>query len=136
VKTRPGLSISRFVTMVLFRTGHVADINDVGGACWHGCDDPKPGLGDTRVQYRRQRVGSREVRILPPFVWAARIRVQPRHEGRDRNWRGPDLGMIFLLIGGRRWVPDLVGAKTVRRVLYAASGGIGTLTGMSLWSLF
>jgi len=50
-----------------------------------------------------------------------------------------DLGTIFLFIGGRRWVPDLMGAEPIHRVLNTAwgdIGNIGTLTGIPLWSLF
>jgi hypothetical protein len=51
----------------------------------------------------------------------------------------PDLGTIFLLVGGRRWIPDLMSAEPVHRVSNAACGGIGdvgTPTDMPLWSLF
>lgn len=47
-----------------------------------------------------------------------------------------DLGTILLFISWRRWVPDLVGAKAIDRVLNAARGDVGTLTGVCLRSLF
>ena len=134
-KTRPGLIIICFITVTLFRIGHVVDINDVGGAFWYGRDDPETRWGDG-TQDRRQRVCSWEVRIFHPFIWAARIRVQPRHEGGGRHLGWLDLGTIFLFISWRRRVPDLVGAKAIDRVLNTARGDIGTLTGVCLWSLF
>jgi hypothetical protein len=47
--------------------------------------------------------------------------------------------MIFFLIGRGRWVPDLMGAEPIHRVLSGARGDArdgGTLTDMYLWSLF
>lgn len=128
MKTRPGL---RFIAVVPSRTGHVVNIYDVGGAFWNGCDDPK--IRWRGWAYRRQRVGSWEVRI---FIWTAGGRVQPGSKGKDRQWGRPDLGVIFFLIGRGRWVPDLVSAEPVHRVLCAARGDIGTLAGAVLWSLF
>ena len=137
MKTRPGLVIILFITVVLSGIRHIIDIDDVGGAFWHGHDDPETGWG-AGGPYRRQRVGSWEVRVLPPFIWAAGVRVQPRREGRDRQ-RWPDLGVIFLLVCRRRRVPDLMGAKPIRRVLSVSRRGTrdgGTLADMDLWSLF
>lgn len=118
VKTRPGLVFSRF-TVALSRAGHVVDIYDVGGAFWYGCDDPKARWGG-RTQYRRQRVGSREVGRFPPFILAVGIGVQPRREGMDRQRGWPNLGMVLFLVSGRRGVPDLMSAKTICGVLCTA----------------
>ena len=131
MKTRPGLVIIRFVAVTLARIGHVVKIDDVGGAFWDGCDDLETGRGDWTL-YRRQGVGSREVWVLPPLVWAACIGV----EGRDGQLRWPDPGMVLLLICRRRWIPDLMSAKPIRWVLSTTRGGVGTLTGVCLWSLF
>ena len=137
-KTRLDVVFIRFVTIILPGIGHIVNVDDVGGAFWYGCDDPETGWGNG-VEDRRQRVGSWEVRVLPPFIWAARIRVQPRGEGRDRHLGWQDLGTIFFLIGGRRGIPDLMGAKPIHRVLNATRGGIedvGTPPDVCLWSLF
>jgi len=47
-----------------------------------------------------------------------------------------DLRMIFFLIGGRRGIPDLMGAKPFPRVLNAARGDVGRSRDVCLWSLF
>lgn len=44
--------------------------------------------------------------------------------------------MILLFISGRRRVPDLMGTKTIDRVLDAARGGVVTLADLCLRSLF
>ena len=136
MKTRPGLVITH-CTVILSGTGHVVDIDDVGGAFWYGCDDPETRWGDG-VQYRRQRVGSREVRVFPPFIWAAGIEIRPRHEGRGRQLRWPDLRVIFLLICRRRGIPDLVSTESIDRVLDTTRDGRdgGTPTDVCLWPLF
>jgi len=132
VKTRPGLVIILFVAVTLTRIGHIVKIDDVGGTFWDGCDDLETGWGDWTL-YRRQRVGSREVWILPPLVWAA---CNGGVEGRNRQLRWLNPGMILLFIGRRRWVPDLLSAKSIHWVLSTTRGSVGTLTGVCLWSLF
>ena len=129
VKTQPGLVITHFVAVTLSRIGHIVEINDVGGTFWDGCDDLDTGWGDP---HRRQRVGSREVRVLPPLVWAVCVGV----DGSDGQLRRLDPGIVLLLVGRRRWVPDLLSAKLIRWVLSTTRGGVGKLTGVCLWLLF